>query len=143
MIPRSSNALISLQLSSRAGEWGRVPPGNGSTYPLIGGISRQHSGTVNEHSAKIVDVGPGRPGAHEIAEPGEEAGGIVVGEKGGRIEAECPRPRDRAAIRERTGRIIRAAGPAVGAVGIARQRGNAGAAVDLHRERSEEHTSEL
>src|SRR5712692_8965251 len=42
---------------------------------------------VNEDGAEVVDVGPGRSRAQEVAQPLEKSGRVVVGKKGGRIEA--------------------------------------------------------
>ena len=42
---------------------------------------------VDQDGAQIVDVGQRRAGAQQVVERREEAGGIVVGEHGGGIEA--------------------------------------------------------
>ena len=56
-------------------------------YGGAGRISLRRSRAVNEDGAEVVDVGEGRPGGEKIAEPREKRGGVVLGEKGGRIEA--------------------------------------------------------
>src|ERR1043166_4746509 len=91
-------------------------------YRDAGRISPRCSGPVNEDGAEVVDVGEGRPGGEQIAEPREERGGIVLGKKGGRIEAERAGPRGGGPVDKSPGRVVGAPGAAVGAVGGARQR---------------------
>src|SRR5438093_902079 len=99
------------------------------------GDFRNMSWRVNDDGAKIIDVGGGGSRAEQIAEARKKLGGIVVGEKGGRIEAVCPGARHRGFVDQRAGRIIRAAGAAVGAVGVAGERRNSPRAGERARER--------
>src|SRR5690242_4809657 len=87
---------------------------------------RNGSRFVDENGAEIVDVGGSRPRRQEIAETAEKAGRIVVGKKGGRIEAAASRPRERGFVDQGAGGIVRAADAAIRAVGIARERRNSG-----------------
>src|SRR6478609_2698889 len=52
-----------------------------------GGISREASGSVNKDGPEVINIGEGRPGHQKVPQWGEEIGGIVVGQKRGRIEA--------------------------------------------------------
>jgi hypothetical protein len=52
-----------------------------------GGISREASGGVNEDGPEVINIREGRSGHQKVAERGEKIGGIVVGQKRGRIEA--------------------------------------------------------
>src|SRR5690348_1157441 len=97
----------------------------------LSGVVAEASRAVNEDGAEVVHVGVGRPGLKEVAEPHEKAGGIVVGEEGGRIETERFRPCDGGAVDIGAGGIGGAAGAAVGAVGVAGNGGNAGHAGKL------------
>src|SRR5688500_9200276 len=58
---------------------------------LEGGISRKGSRGVNDDCPEVIDIGEGRSGHQKVPERGEEFGGIVVGQKRGRIEAKCAR----------------------------------------------------
>src|ERR1043166_5708490 len=103
-------------------------------YRDAGRISPRRSGPVNEDGAEVVDVGPGRPGGEQIAEPREERGGIVLGKKRGRIEAERTRPCGGGSVDKGPGRVVRAPGPAVGPVGVAGKRRNAMRAIKRQRQ---------
>src|SRR5688572_9249270 len=92
---------------------------------MEGGISREGSRTVNEDGPEVINIGEGWSGHQKVPERGEEFGGIVVGQKRGRIEAKGARARRSCAIGEGTGRIGRRAGSSIGSVGIGSQDGNA------------------
>src|SRR5579884_2321334 len=62
---------------------------------------------VNEYRAEIVDVGISRPGLQQVAQAFEKPGGIILGKKRGRVEAELARPRQRGVVDESAGRIVR------------------------------------
>src|ERR1051325_11422045 len=74
---------------------------------------------VNDNGAKVVHVGEGGAGFDEVPERREECGRVVVGKKGGRIDAKGPGSADRLAVEHGARRIGRAARAAVGAVGVA------------------------
>src|SRR5579883_2025431 len=67
---------------------------------------RRESRSVNDDSAEIIDVGGCRTRRQQVAQPREEPRGIVVGEKGGRIEAAICRTRRRGLIDHGAGRIV-------------------------------------
>src|ERR1043166_2775013 len=104
-------------------------------YRDAGRISPRCSGPVNEDVAEVVDVGEGRPGGEQIAEPREERGGIVLGNKGGRIEAERAGPRGGGPVDKSPGRVVGAPGAAGGPVGVAGKRRDALRAVERQRQR--------
>src|SRR5215204_5772768 len=85
------------------------------------GFSREDSGRVNEDGPEVINIGEGRSGHQKVPERGEELGGVVVGQKRGRIEAKGAGARRRGTIAESSGRVGGRAGAAVGAVGISRQ----------------------
>src|ERR1700751_551036 len=97
-------------------------------------ISLRRSGAVNEDGAEVVDVGEGRPGSEKVAEAREERGGIVFGEKGGRIEAKRATAGAAGAVDEGPGRVIRAPGATIGANGIAGQRRDASRSLERQRQ---------
>src|SRR4029077_12577428 len=74
-----------------------------------GSDCRDASRPVNDDGAEIVNVGGGRCRREEIAKPREKTRGIVLGEKGGRIEAEGLRTRRRGGVDQGARRIVRAA----------------------------------
>jgi len=51
---------------------------------------RNESRPVNDDGAEIIDLGCGRPGLRTSPSPLKKPADFVVGEKGGRIEAEFP-----------------------------------------------------
>src|SRR5258708_7629621 len=71
----------------------------------IGGISREASGRVNEDRAKVIDVGVGRSGGQEVAERFEKRRRVIVGKKGGRIEAAQPGSGRAGVVHEGAGRV--------------------------------------
>jgi len=89
---------------------------------------------VNHDGTKVVDVREGRARDQEVAEPGEEPGRIVVGEKVGGIEAERAGAGERRLVHQGAGGIVRPPRAAVGAVGIAGKRRDAGRAVEGKRQ---------
>src|SRR5262245_20210351 len=80
-------------------------------------LSLNPSRTVNENSTEIIDIREGRARHQKVAEGAEEGGRIVVGEKGGRIEAERPGASGRRGVDKSPRRIVRAAAAAVGSGG--------------------------
>src|ERR1051326_1289886 len=86
---------------------------------------RDASWPVNDDGAEIIDIGRGRSRRQEIAKPREKPRGIVVSEKGGRIEAKALRAGDRGRLDYGARRIIRTAAAAVGAVCVAGERRDA------------------
>src|SRR6188508_886264 len=88
-------------------------------------ISRRFHLTVNEDGAEVIDVREGRAWGQEIAQALEEARGVVVGKKRGRIEAEFPCPWCGLAVHNGAGRIRCRAFAAVGAIGIGGERRDA------------------
>ena len=93
----------------------RAPRNDGDGLPAI-----------HQDHPDVVDVGERRAGQQQIAGRGEERRGVVVVEIGRRVEAERVHLRKGALVDHRAGGIGGAAGAAVGAVGIGRQRRNAG-----------------
>src|SRR3984885_10313944 len=85
-------------------------------------ISRSNSPSrhrsVNDDGAEISDVRKRRTRHEEIADAVEKPRGIVVGEKGGGIEAGGSGPYYGGFVDKGAGRVIRAAAAAVGSVGI-------------------------
>ncbi len=69
-------------------------------------ISLEPSGAVNEDGPEVVDVGVGRPRRQQIAKFLKEFRRIVVGKKGGRIEAEPAGPGERGLVDEGPGRVL-------------------------------------
>src|ERR1044072_9181469 len=64
-------------------------------------ISRRLRRAVNDDGAEVVDVRESRAGAQQTARTLEKAGGIVVGKKRGRIEAEFRRSRGSRTVDQR------------------------------------------
>src|SRR5437764_13805719 len=89
-------------------------------------ISRWFQPAVNEDGAEVIDVGEGGARAEEMAQAFEKAGGVVVGKKRGRIEAELLGARHGVALHIGAGGIVGRARPTIRAVGIARQCRDAG-----------------
>src|SRR5689334_16189323 len=85
-------------------------------------ISRRFHLAVNEDGTEVIDVGEGWTGAEKIAQALEEAGGVVVGKKHGRIEAELLCPRGGVSIHICTGGIVSRAPAAVRPIGVASER---------------------
>ena len=85
-------------------------------------MGSKNLGGVYQNYPDVVDVGERRTGQQEIAGGRKERGGIVVGEIGRGSEAERLHLRKRGLIDHGAGRIGRAAGAAVGAVGVRGQR---------------------
>src|SRR5215813_9851239 len=75
--------------------------------------------SVNENSTEIIDVREGRARHQKVTQGTEKGGRIVVGEKGGRIEAKGPGAFGRRGVDKSPCRIVRAAAAAVGSIGIA------------------------
>src|SRR3954452_20553857 len=95
-----------------------IPP----THIIRLAISRRFRLAVNEDGAEVIDVREGGTRAKQIAQALEEARGVVVGKKRGRIEAKFLRPHCGLAIHSGAGRIVGRAFAAVGSVGIGGQR---------------------
>src|SRR4051812_28268375 len=100
-----------------------------------GGISREGSGGVNEDGPEVINIGEGRSGHQQIPERGEEWGGIVVGQKRGRIEAKGAAARRREAIAEGPGRIVGRTGTPVGSIRVGRQDGHAASSLERDGQR--------
>src|ERR1051325_1013947 len=100
-------------------------------------ISRRFHVTVNEDGAEVIDVGEGGARTQQVAQALEEARGVVVGKKRGRIEAKFLGPGDRLAVDDRPGRVIGRAAPAVRTVGVGGKGRDAARArkADAERER--------
>ena len=81
---------------------------------------RAPSGPVNDDGAEVVHVGVGRAGKQQIPQGFEETGGIVVGKKGGGIEAERLGPRHRIAVDQGAGRVGCRAGAVIDGETVAR-----------------------
>ena len=92
-------------------------------------------GSVNDNGAEVGDVGERRAGREQIADAVEKPRGIVVGEKGGGIEAGSAGPRQSRVVDKGAGGVVRPAAAAVGSVGIGGQRGNSLGAVEMDGER--------
>src|ERR1700745_106306 len=73
------------------------------------GISLNPSRGVNEDSTEIIDVREGRARHQKVTQGTEEGGRIVVGEKGGRIEAERPGASRCSGVDKSPRRIVRGA----------------------------------
>src|SRR6185437_7933532 len=86
------------------------------------GLSRGPLRAVNDDGAEVVHVGVGGAGLEKAARTREKAGGIVVGEKGGRIETAGFGLRGGVAVDDGAGGVGGGAGAAVGAVGIGGER---------------------
>src|SRR5690348_9993898 len=82
-------------------------------------ISRRFHLAVNEDGAEVIDVGEGWAWDQEIAQALEEARGVVVGKKHGRIEAELLRPRGSFSVHTGSGRILRGTCATIRSVSIA------------------------
>src|SRR5271155_4438720 len=87
---------------------------------------------VNEYGTEIIDIGESRTGVQEAAQPLEEPRGIVVGKKGGGIEADLAGARQGGLVDEGPCRVVGAAGAAIGAVGVPGDRSNAGSAAERY-----------
>src|SRR5271169_4304520 len=74
---------------------------------------------VNDDSAEIIDVSERRTRRVQVADAVEKPRGIVVGEKGGGIEAGGERPLYCRTIDKGAGRVVRQALAAIGSVGVA------------------------
>src|SRR5579885_3789780 len=85
-------------------------------------LSRDLSRAVNDDGAEVGHIGEGVSGNQQVAQPTEKPCGIVVGEKGGRIEAESIGASGRAAVGKSAGRIACRSTSAVGPVGIGCER---------------------
>src|SRR5580692_1217924 len=90
---------------------------------------------VNDDGTEVGHVGECRARDEKVADAVEKPRGIVVGEKRGGIEAGGPGAAKRRRVDEGPGRVVRTATAAVGAVGIRRQRRDAGGAVEMDGER--------
>src|SRR4051812_12435660 len=108
-----------------------IPP----THIIRLAISRRFRLAVNEDGAEVIDVREGGTRAQHIAQALEEARGVVVGKKRGRIEAKCLRPGGGLAVHSGAGRVIGRAFAAVRAVGVGGERRNALRAGEFDRER--------
>src|ERR1700722_282173 len=89
-------------------------------------ISRSNSSSrrwgVNDDGTEIIDVRKRRTRCVQIADAVEKPRRIVVGEKGGGIEAGHKGPFYRRSVEKVAGRVVGQALPAVGAVGVSRHR---------------------
>src|ERR1043165_9094223 len=85
-------------------------------------ISRRFRLAVNEDGTEVIDVGEGWARAQEIAQALEEARGVVVGKKHGRIEAEASRTCGGLAVQGGARGIVRRPFAAVRSVRVARER---------------------
>src|SRR5262249_37295837 len=97
-----------------------------STIPITIPISREPSRAVNEDGPDVVHVGPGRARAQQISKPFKEFRRIIVIKEHGRIEAGHTRPRERGLVDQGASGILRRPAAAIGAVGVAGQRRDAG-----------------
>src|ERR1043165_8381707 len=88
-------------------------------------ISRRFHRAVNEDGAEVIDVGEGWARAEKIAQALEEARGVVVGKKHGRIEAERLRSRGGSSVHKGAGRILRRTFAAVRSVRVTSEGGDA------------------
>src|SRR5437588_4298426 len=107
-----------------------IPP----THIIRLAISRRFRLAVNEDGAEVIDVREGGTRAKQIAQALEEARGVVVGKKRGRIEAKFAGAGGGLAIHGGDGRIVGRAFAAVGAIGVGGERRNAARAVEFDRE---------
>src|SRR3954471_5880356 len=108
-----------------------IPP----THIIRLAISRRFRLAVNEDGAEVIDVREGGTRAKQIAQALEEARGVVVGKKRGRIEAKFAGVGGGLTIRSGARRIVGRAFAAVGAIGVGGERRNALRAVEFDRER--------
>src|SRR2546423_1428276 len=110
----------------RGGVRGQIRLASRRTIRIIAlRTSRGFHLAVNEDGAEVIDVGEGGARAEEIAQALEKSSGIVVGKKGGRIEAEFTCPRGRRAIDVSAGGIVGRTRAAIGAVRVSGQRRDA------------------
>src|SRR5262245_37229202 len=72
-------------------------------------ISRRFRLTVNEDGAEVIDVRERGTWTQQAAQALEEACGIVVGKKRGRIEADFPCPQGGFAVHDGAGGVLRRA----------------------------------
>src|SRR5215213_9941862 len=98
-------------------------------------ISRWFHAAVNEDGAEVIDVREGGTRAQETAHTFEEAGGIVVGKKRGRIEAKFLRARKRPSVDIGAGGVGGRAGAAIGPIGVGGERRDAAGAGEFDRKR--------
>src|SRR4051812_18337617 len=108
-----------------------IPP----THIIRLAISRRFRLAVNEDGAEVIDVREGGTRAKQIAQALEEARGVVVGKKRGRIEAKFPRPQGGLAVDSCAGRIVGRTLAAVSAVCIPSKRRNAVRPLECNGER--------
>ena len=86
---------------------------------------KSRSWHVDDYGTEIIDIGECRSGGQEVAQPLEEPRGVVFGKKGGGIEAELCGAGQGGRVDEGPCRVVGAAGAAIGAVGVPRDRGYA------------------
>src|SRR5262245_17423746 len=97
-------------------------------------ISRIASVTIDQDCTKVVYIGESRAWGHQVAQPGEECGRVVVVKKGGGIEADGPGTPDGCWIDIGSGRVIGLAGTPVGPVGVCGERRDPGGASQRRRQ---------
>src|SRR5262245_23511871 len=133
---KSANAGVGAKISAAANrkrrtDWQTVE----STMRSLLSRIREELCPVNDDRSEVVHVGEGWPGDDQIADPLEKAGGIVVGEKLGRIEAKRPGALQGGGVDGRTGRVGGGAAAPVGAVRVGGERRDAWGAIERDGER--------
>src|SRR5262245_28408880 len=88
-------------------------------------ISREPLKAVNEDGPEVVHVGQCWSRNKQVTHSLEEFRRIIVIKKGGRIEAELAGAVQRRRVDEGTRRVVGPTRPAVGAIGVAGERGDA------------------
>src|SRR4051812_27795490 len=134
-----ANALAkSAQAASSTGQRTAPDPMNCTLIPptriIRLAISRRFHLTVNEDGPKVIDVREGGARAQEVAQTLEKTSGIVVGKKGGRIEAKFLCPRGGFAVHIGSGGILRRTFATIGTISIAGQRRDTACAGKFDRE---------
>src|SRR5258708_16661108 len=94
------------------------------------GYGKSGSWQVNEYGTEIIDIGVCRAGFQKVAQPFEKPRRIVVGKKGGGIEAELAGPRQRGFFDEGPCGVVGAAGAAIGSIGVPGDGANAWGALE-------------
>src|ERR1700731_468588 len=96
------------------------------TVPLCAARPARKLPLVNQDPPDVIDIGERRAGLQQIAGGREEGGSVVVVEEGTGLEAERRHPSKRRLIDDGAGGIGGPARAAVGAVGVAGERCDAG-----------------
>ena len=91
--------------------------------------------SVNDDGTEVIDVGKRGSRGHQIAQAGEEPGGVVVGEKRGSIEAKLAAAGAGRPVNISTRRVLGPPNPAVRAVRVTRKRGNPAGAIRTWKQR--------